>query len=278
MMIELGPRSKAVETHILLAGGRGTRLFGPDGGCKAMTPVGRGAILVDYGLDEVIGTSVIQTIAVVRPEDAHLKAHLRRKLSHLTLLEVRRQETSAGALLRALRMSTAGSLQLVTACDIVGPQGELHAFVGRAGRLIHCSPGCTAVIGVREAAHGLESRPVWVRFDQTSHVVSGYGKRLAPTGWVFSGCRVLVGTHVRKLLVKRHYLYEGLTDSELMASLIGMDQIFLAEKASLIDVDTASDLKMAGEILAARIHWSSPQGYARRAGKAEFRDRSNDEG
>ncbi|HMN40408.1 MAG TPA: NTP transferase domain-containing protein [Phycisphaerales bacterium] len=225
-------------THAVLAAGRGTRMFGPDGGNKAMARVGAGH-LIDYVVREVEGLSPDKTIVLAGGDDLATPERVQ-ALTASPVETIRSPSDGTGPGVRRLLAASASTLIALTTCDLAADTGSLTSFFDAALPLVLTNqPRC--VVAVSPLDEG-DAAPIYVH-THGNHVVD-YGKRAPWSRQSFAGARLMNSSFARAMLEIPNPIG---TDTEMMSALVHADRcaVLAISVPDLFDVDNLDSLKRA---------------------------------
>lgn len=232
-------RSRKV-VGIVLAGGYGTRLFGPAGGSKGLFIVD-GRPLIDYSLSAIRQAGVDDIAIVTREADSSLRSKYPNYL-HLS-------DQGTGTLQAVLEATTyavkARADAIISSCDLV-------CAPAAAGALLESSlknPEWLACFGVTTIAN--DQNPIWIH-SAGSGQITDYGKGIQPTDRAFASIRFAKLGFSRLVVSIANTLSADInTDTKLMRHLILSEHLIVGsvDIGDAIDVDDAADVKTAERIV-----------------------------
>lgn len=242
----------------IFAGGRGTRLFGPSGGVKALVEVAPGVHLIDYLLSETAGIPIDRTAVLVRSMDTTISDYFAHQDCELTIL--RQVTEGTGEAVRGVLSAAAGTVILST-CDIFGHPDSLRRFIEAAIHAMDTGlanfgedlPRCVIAVS---AIDPNDVSPIYV--DHDSHgTVNKYGKFIPKTSSAFGSIRI-INERFRKLMLGQ----TEKTDTEMMAALLQKypGSILAIHVDGIFDVDDASSLQRATTIASSSRHLEVDKG------------------
>lgn len=233
----------------IFASGRGTRLFGPNGGCKALTPIA-GKPLIEYVLTEAHGHGVRQVYVVVNPDDVELMAYLDKdiRFEQVTIIQVEASGTMKAV--TALIDLLGDNVFFLSTCDMIAPAG---VFALLENKLQHAlDKGLDPLIVFLASTWFNDNNPIWIEPNHLD-IVLRYGKGIPPAPLVFGNMRLCNATLKAAVAsVKR----EGIiTDTQLMSAILSsMPGRFIVTEAPdrIFDVDDRSDVTLVEHYLQRR--------------------------
>lgn len=234
--------------HAIMAGGMGSRLFGPVGGLKALVPLDNDYLLVDYILAEGRALHADLCVVSISDQGQPIVNHLRAKLQVEVQFAHQDFPGTGGAVSALLKKAPIGASIFLTTSDLYGDPGAISSVLGKAKPLLmSADPVC--IIAVSSWREDDES-PIYVHMsslgDEPTRVAL-YGKDVAPSQYVFSGARILNSAFSR-FVMDIIQAYPGLTDTQLMKRAVaGGAKIFAAHTPSVFDVDDSQALTLAQE-------------------------------
>ncbi|WP_269939940.1 hypothetical protein [Arthrobacter sp. HY1533] len=228
-------------TLLIFAGGRGTRLFGPNGGCKAATKLTDDLSLISYALFEGIPLSLTPPAVLLSTDGCEeLPDSLGQWRPPVDVIRA-----PAGGTARAvvdLLARSAEQISVVLPGDVVGERGALNDFIKQATRIVRESGGPLCVIATTDIAPD-ESDPGFVVSTEAG-IVLELGKGATPTEETWVGVRVLNQAFAR-LYVES---WDGQRDDEQQMSNLAthlLGSVRSLRCASLFDVDDELSLSRA---------------------------------
>ncbi|MDX2356156.1 NTP transferase domain-containing protein [Dietzia sp. PP-33] len=228
-------------THAILAAGRGTRMYGPSGGNKAMARVGSG-YLIDYVLKETERLRPQETIVLVRVGDEDTPRRVRTlTTSPVSVIESPSDGTGPGV--RRLLAAARGDKIALTTCDLAAPRGELTSFFEN----VKAMPNLDAESCVIAISPVDDQDPVPIFVHLSEDRVVDYGKKSPRSPVAFAGAR-LMNRGFADLLLKSDAVFA--TDTEMMSTIVKEHPGALRAQMvrSLFDVDNADALRRAEAI------------------------------
>lgn len=234
--------------HALMAGGIGSRLYGPDGGLKPLEPVGAARVLIDYILDEGKSLGSDLYLVAIGSEGQPIVDHVRAAVT-ADVRPVRQSfPGTGGAVAKLLEESPEGANVFLTTSDLHGELGEIAAALGdAAGQLATDAPVCILAISPWIES---DAAPIFVHTDPGEDgqpsLVTSYGKDVAPSSMVFSGARLLNAAFGRLFVQLVNSSDRDLTDTQLMKRAVAAGARILAVPTlSVFDVDDQPALSLA---------------------------------
>lgn len=240
----------------ILAGGRGTRLFGTDGGCKPLIRVTDTVRLIDYLLTEVRHCNLHEIALVVPSGDCAIGPHVQSVLRESVSVH-HAEPTGTGDAVRTLLAATSEDTIIVATCDIFGNPGELSTFIRESISIVESHPSTTEPICViaTSPVPPEDNQPIFVH--TTDGLVTRYGKAVPRSDMSFASVRVMNRNFATAMLSSS----AALTDTSMMASVLARypGSIRANGTPSLFDVDDGEGLKRAVTIASAlRQHQPNP--------------------
>lgn len=224
---------------VVLAGGRGTRLFGPEGGSKGLYPL-NGRPLIDYSLATIRQAGVDEIALVVREEDHELRS---RYPDFAQILDL--GEGTLSAILAAAEYAVgrrAGAI--ISSCDLVCAPGAAKALVDCSSR----NPEWSACFGITLIAN--DQTPIWVHTNHSGQIVD-YGKGIRSSVYAFASIRFAKHNFLKLILARSKSVSSDVnTDTKLMRQLILSEKVVVGaiDIGQAIDVDDDVDAKTATDI------------------------------
>ncbi len=235
-----------MEAMGILAGGKGTRLFGPRGGTKALVKVGDRP-LIDFVLSEAARAGIVRLAIAAREDDHELTEFLANdtRFDDVTFIATNGVSTLDGVL--ALNRTLGSEDHLLSTCDVISPPGALRRLIEEGRKLARS--GCLVLFLASDYVH--DDAPIWIHTTD-SGAISAYGKRIRPSRLVFGHIR-WVSRHLQDVL-RELDTSSVTTDTELMALLVREqpERLWALRDGSIIDVDSPSDIEIAKELLISR--------------------------
>lgn len=225
----------------ILAGGRGTRLFGPRGGCKPLVSVG-GRPLIDFVLTEASRHGIKRVCAAVNEDDVGLLTVLRNDRRFEEIELVYPAATGTMEAVRALADALGTEDFFISTADVIAPAGvfaQLELRL-RSARLAGSEP--LAVFLGSRWVH--DDDPIWIEADAAG-VILRYGKRIRPAPLVFGNLRLCSPGLLTAIATIDHSVVG--TDTQLMAAVLAAvpGRFLVTEIARVFDVDDADDIRLA---------------------------------
>ncbi len=230
----------------MLAGGVGTRLFGPTGGSKALYSL-NGHPLIDYSLSALRHAGINEIAVVVRQGDNELRAQ------YPDCVQI--EETGIGTLPAVLAAATYAIERradaIISSCDLVCPLSSASALVNSSSE----NPDWVASFGVTTIAN--DQSPIWVHSDASGRIVN-YGKGIERSEQAFASIRFATLGFLELMKATSNTLTQGIdTDTKLMRHLIVSGQVIsgAVDIGPALDVDDEVDAKIAEQI--SRSFWNT---------------------
>jgi choline kinase len=232
-------------SHLIFAGGKGSRLFLDRPGCKALIPIREKLVLIDYCLEELRQLSVDERIVLISPGICTM---LKEKVAEYRP-QPRVMSKAAGGTGKAvedLLSATQASLIAVMPGDIVGERDALRNFYREATSRIGTEQTKPICYIAAAAATEDESEPVYIHH-AGGDAVSTMGKNLPATTHVWIGVRMMNAAFARLL---RSAWEPGLVDEEVMTRTIRRHPrtVFSIPAPTLFDVDDHASCSRARSV------------------------------
>lgn len=220
-------------SHLILAGGRGVRMFGEVGGCKALIRVAS-EHLIDYCVRE-LPEPAVETRILTSPEFEGSITGWTRSHPGTNFEVVTQPAQGTGAAVHELLKRSPEEVIVLTTCDIAGPPGALRDFYIEAilqARLARSRPFC----GVATASvQSEEDSPIYVHVNQDLQVTA-YGKNAPVSPLTFASARVMNLAFAEALIAN---FWTGATDTEVMGQTLRMlpGSLQAIHASAVFDVD-----------------------------------------
>ena len=221
---------------IVLAGGRGTRLFGPEGGAKCLFSL-NGHPLIDYSLSAIRHAGVDEIALVTREDD--LELHSR----YPDFVQI--SDAGSGTLFAVLAAAEyAVNRQadaIISSCDLVCAPTAAKALVDSASN----DPEWVASFGVTLIAN--DQNPIWVHSDKAGRILN-YGKEIESSEYAFASIRFATLSFLELALESAKSVSSDVnTDTKLMRHLIVNERVVAGaiNIGNALDVDDEVDAKIA---------------------------------
>jgi NDP-sugar pyrophosphorylase family protein len=227
----------------IFAGGRGTRMFGPTGGNKALFRLS-GRPLVDYVLDAAVEAGVMSAAVVCSVGDEEIKNHIYGEYSRLLAIDFLEVESSTTLEPVATLLQHFSDVDhYLSTCDIVCPPGTL-VDLGRYATRVRSHRASLVFL----ASKITDSHPIWMRTGEDGRVLE-YGKEIPPTGEAFASLRWCA----KGLWREASSMIDSTvrTDTHLMSRLVATRKVeaFSLLVDDVMDVDTTEDALLAEELV-----------------------------
>lgn len=224
---------------IVLAGGRGTRLFGPQGGPKWLFTL-NGRPLIDYSLSAIRVARVDEIAIVVRDDDFVLRS----KYPDFAQIADEGNGTFSAVLAAAEYAVDRQANAVITSCDLVCAPMAAKALVESASR----NPDWLASFGVTTIAN--DQSPIWVHSNASGRIVN-YGKQIESSEYAFASIRFATLAFLQMALTSAKAVPDHVdTDTKLMRHLIVNEGVIAGSVniGDALDVDDEADAKVAEKI------------------------------
>jgi choline kinase len=225
---------------IVLAGGIGTRLFGPNGGSKALFDLD-GVPLITYSIEALRQASITEIAIVVRETADEIFARVPNCNQIL--------ESGIGTL-PAVRAAARYAIEkradaVISSCDLVCPPSSATKLIQRS----LSNPIWQASFGVTRIAN--DQSPIWVHSDGLDQILD-YGKGIESSGKAFASIRFASLSFLKLMTNHLEEVSPAIdTDTKLMRHLI-LNKLAIAGAVDIgpaLDVDDEVDARVANGLL-----------------------------
>lgn len=232
--------------HAVMAGGIGSRLFGPTGGLKALAPLDNSVVLVDYIVDEARLLRADLCLVAITSRGQPIIDHIRSCLN----IEVRAVHQdlpgTGGAVGALLSESPDDARMFLTTSDLFGDPGSVASALGSVDEALDTNePVCLLAVSL---PHPNDRSPIYVHVPASGAEparVMDYGKDVPPSQFVFSGARLLNAAFSRMLLDLVREIPSA-SDTQLMKRAVGDGaKVYAVSTPSVFDVDDGDALHLA---------------------------------
>lgn len=227
----------------IFAAGRGTRLFGEGGGCKALHEID-GRPLVSFILDAAVCAGVENLTLIHGPEDRELPKFMarERRFRSTELIPL-----SSGSTLEPVRLLVDhfhDSDFFLSTCDVICPPDALVRLDSYVRALSELPLICFLATTLAN-----DSNPIWIDAGPDDRITA-YGKTIPPTGLAFASVR-WCQSGLSGALQNLKSVNSVTTDTELMSKLISTNTscATIMRIDDLMDVDTQADAIIAVELI-----------------------------
>lgn len=224
---------------VVLAGGRGTRLFGPQGGPKCLFNVNERPLL-DYSLSAIRNAGVDEIALVAREDDLELQS----KYSDLALIPDTGNGTFFAILAAAEYAVGKRSDAIISSCDLVCAPTAAKALVDSSFK----DPDWLATFGVTLIAN--DQNPIWVHTDRSGRILN-YGKEIQASEYAFASIRYATFSFLEAVIESAKTATSDInTDTKLMRYLMLSKGVIAGaiDIGRALDVDDDADAKIAEDI------------------------------
>jgi NDP-sugar pyrophosphorylase family protein len=227
----------------IFAAGRGVRLFGDEGGCKALYEVADRP-LISFILDAAANSGV-QHVALIYDEADNDLAEYVSNDSRFESVRLTPQSSNSTLLpVRTLIDYFSHSDFFLSTCDVVCPPDCLVQF----DSFVESQNKERPLICFMATSIANDSSPIWIRTEGEGDIIE-YGKRILPTGVAFASVRwCSKGTAEALRALESRDVY---TDTELMSAIISDREVNATMMLvnDVMDVDTSDDSMAAAELI-----------------------------
>ena len=224
---------------VVLAGGIGTRLFGPTGGSKALFDL-NGNPLIHYSLSAFDQARIREIAIVVRMKDEKLQS---RYPSCEQIIE-----ESVGTLAAVMAAGNyarqKGADVIISSCDLVCSPSSAKALIDAS----LANMNWVAAFGVTTIAN--DHSPIWVHSDASGQIVD-YGKAIKPSRTAFASIRFATLEFLDLMSEIGSSVSADIdTDTKLMRHLCVNKKLVagVVDIGPALDVDDEVDVRIATEL------------------------------
>lgn len=222
-----------------MAGGTGTRLFGPTGGSKALFNL-NGYPLIHYSLSAFEQARIEEIAVVVKASDDSLQA------TYPSCEQIIEESvgTLAAVLAAANYAKSKNANVIISSCDLVCHPSSAKVLINAS----LANSAWLASFGVTTIAN--DHSPIWVHSDVSGQILD-YGKAIEPSGRAFASIRFATLEFLDLISdITTSLSAEIDTDTKLMRHLIVTERLVAGavDIGPALDVDDEVDARIAAEL------------------------------
>lgn len=226
---------------IVLAGGYGTRLFGPMGGSKGLFLL-NGRPLIEYSLSTIQYAGANEIVIVVREDDFELRS----KYSDYRQILDSGRGTFSAVLAAAKYAVDRQADAIISSCDLVCSITTAKSLVSGLFK----NSDWLASFGVTPIAN--DQTPIWVHSEDSGRILD-YGKEIQSSTYAFASIRFASLSFLQLIInTASNLILEDInTDTKLMRHLIINEKAIVGaiDIGQALDVDDVTDAEIAKGIV-----------------------------